>query len=78
MGGAHLRISDQTVAEVLDGLTSNAQLKGFLTYMHGDYGLPPSKASFAIHSMVASHYLEGASFPVGLCPHATSRGLDLT
>ncbi|HEX4070138.1 MAG TPA: NAD(P)/FAD-dependent oxidoreductase, partial [Planctomycetaceae bacterium] len=62
---AFLRYSDRTLAQVLDGLTGNKQLKAVLSAQCGDYGLPPSEASFAIHAMVASHYFEGAYYPIG-------------
>jgi all-trans-retinol 13,14-reductase len=38
-----------------------------LTGQYGDYGLPPGRSSFAMHAMVAKHYLNGACFPVGGC-----------
>jgi all-trans-retinol 13,14-reductase len=62
---AFLRYSDKTLAQVLDGLTGNKQLKAVLSAQCGDYGLPPSEASFAIHAMVASHYFEGGYYPIG-------------
>lgn len=52
MGSRHVKISNQTVASVLDRLTDNHDLRGLLTYHYGNYGLPPSEASFAIHGMV--------------------------
>eukprot|EP01045_Picozoa_sp_COSAG04_P001776 COSAG04_NODE_61_length_30104_cov_10.610932_11_plen_52_part_00 len=33
--------------------------------MQGDHGLPPDRASWAIHCMVANHYFEGAAYPTG-------------
>lgn len=60
-----LRNSDRTTLEVLQGLTGNKKLIGVLAGQYGDYGLPPSSSSFAIHSMVAKHYMNGAAFPVG-------------
>ena len=36
-----------------------------LTAQWGDYGLPPARSSFAIHAIVAEHYFDGASYPVG-------------
>ena len=33
----------------------------------GDYGLPPSQASFAIHACTLQHYEGGAFYPVGVC-----------
>ena len=60
-----LRYSDKTVRQVLEGLTGNQRLIGILTAQCGDYGLPPSQASFAIHAIVASHYFEGGFYPIG-------------
>jgi all-trans-retinol 13,14-reductase len=60
-----LRYSRQTTRQVLERLTQNRELLAVLTGQYGDYGLPPSQSSFAIHAMVASHYLRGACYPVG-------------
>jgi all-trans-retinol 13,14-reductase len=60
-----LRHADRTVGEVLDGLTDNPTLKAVLCAQLGDYGLPPARASFAIHAMVFNHYLGGGAYPVG-------------
>ena len=53
MCGRYWAISDQTVQQVLDGLTDNSELKGILACQWGDYGLGPKQASFAMHSMVS-------------------------
>ena len=55
----------RTTDEVLREITSNARLRAVLAGQFGDYGLPPLKSSFFIHSMVANHYLNGAAYPVG-------------
>ena len=60
-----MRWARRTTAEVLAGLTNNQDLAGVLTAQWGDYGLPPGESSFAVHSTIAAHYFEGASFPVG-------------
>ncbi|MEI7894484.1 MAG: NAD(P)/FAD-dependent oxidoreductase, partial [Myxococcales bacterium] len=60
-----LRYAGRTVAEELGSLTKNRELIGVLTGQFGDYGLPPSQASFAMHAAVAHHYFEGAFYPVG-------------
>jgi all-trans-retinol 13,14-reductase len=60
-----LRHSDRTLGEVLDDLTTNRLLKAVLSAQFGDHGLPPGRASFAIHAMVFRHYLGGAAYPVG-------------
>jgi all-trans-retinol 13,14-reductase len=57
--------SDRTASEVLDELTSNAELKAVLCGHFGDYCLAPGRASFAMHAMLIRHYIDGASFPVG-------------
>lgn len=57
--------SSRTTEEVLRELTSNTRLISVLTGQWGDYGLPPAASSFAMHALVARHYLSGASYPVG-------------
>src|SRR5271166_186232 len=61
----YLRWARRTTLEVLESITSNRELIGVLTAQWGDYGLPPSKSSFAIHATVAEHYFAGASYPIG-------------
>ena len=51
--------------EALSEITSNKRLIGVLTGQWGDYGLPPKESSFAMHCAIASHYLDGANYPVG-------------
>lgn len=60
-----LRHADRTVGEVLGELTDNPTLKAVLSAQFGDYGLPPARASFAIHAMVFNHYLGGGAYPIG-------------
>jgi all-trans-retinol 13,14-reductase len=59
------QFSDRTTRAVLEDLTSDQKLIGILTGQFGDYGLPPSRSSFAIHALVTEHYFGGGSFPVG-------------
>jgi all-trans-retinol 13,14-reductase len=54
-----------TTREMLDGLTDNVHLKAILAAQWGNYGAPPAQSSFAAHAMIAHHYFEGASYPVG-------------
>lgn len=65
MRARFLRYAGQTTAQVLTRFTSNQELIAVLTGQWGDYGLPPSQSSFAMHAIVAHHYLEGAGYPVG-------------
>lgn len=60
-----LRYADRTTAEVLHEFTRNQELIAVLTGQWGDYGLPPGQSSFAMHAIIAHHYFEGASYPVG-------------
>lgn len=62
---AFLRHSDRTTADVLASLGASRELVGVLAAQYGDYGLPPSQSSFAIHALVANHYLDGGNYPVG-------------
>lgn len=58
-------IAARTTREVLEELTSNERLIAVLCGQWGDYGLPPSKSSFAMHAMLITHYMYGAVYPVG-------------
>ncbi len=60
-----LRFADATTAEMLATITSDAELAGVLAGQWGDYGLPPGQSSFAVHAIIAQHYLGGAAYPVG-------------
>jgi all-trans-retinol 13,14-reductase len=60
-----LRWANRTTADVLRSLTKNEELIGVLAAQWGDYGLPPGQSSFGVHAMIAHHYFEGASYPVG-------------
>lgn len=55
----------KTTYDVLSELTDNQELISVLTAQWGDYGLPPKKASFMMHAMVAKHYITGGNYPVG-------------
>ncbi len=65
MRSSFLHYARRTTAEVLDGFTGNRDLRAVLTAQWGDYGLPPSRSSFAMHAIIAHHYLEGAAYPSG-------------
>lgn len=54
-----------TVKEYLDARFSDDRLKGVLASQWGDYGLPPSSASFAVHALIVNSYLHGGFYPVG-------------
>jgi all-trans-retinol 13,14-reductase len=65
VGRAFRRHADRTTHDVLAALGASRELAGVLTAQYGDYGLTPRQSSFAIHAMVAKHYLDGGSYPVG-------------
>jgi all-trans-retinol 13,14-reductase len=60
-----LRWASQSTLDVLHRFTQNEELIAVLTAQWGDYGLPPAQSSFGIHAIVAAHYFNGASYPVG-------------
>ena len=60
-----LSLANATTESVLADLTRDQTLIRVLTGQWGDYGLSPDLSSFAMHAMVAGHYLGGASYPVG-------------
>jgi all-trans-retinol 13,14-reductase len=61
----YFKTARRTVMDVLDELTDDADLKAVMTYIYGDYGVPPNKGSFAQHCMLVNSYLCGAYYPRG-------------
>ncbi|MBP9163496.1 MAG: NAD(P)/FAD-dependent oxidoreductase [Leptospiraceae bacterium] len=59
------KLALSTTQEYLDAHFKNPKLKALLVSQWGDYGLPPAKSAFLIHSIIATHYLEGAVYPEG-------------
>jgi len=64
-GQDFMHFARQTTQEALRSLTGNDELVAVLCANWGDYSLEPSKSSFAMHCMLAKHYLQGASYPEG-------------
>jgi len=62
------RFAQRTTYDILRELTDNETLITVLCAQCGDYGLPPSQSSFAIHAMVVNHYRNGGAYPVGGAP----------
>lgn len=60
-----MKLGSRTTLDVLRELTSDERLIGVLTGQYGDYGLPPSQASFFMHALVINHYFDGGAYPVG-------------
>jgi len=55
----------QTTRQVLETLTKNEELIGVLTYIWGDYGLPPDRSAFVMTGLVLDHFSNGAYYPTG-------------
>ncbi len=56
----------RTTQEVIDGITDHPELAAVMAAQWGDHGGRPSKASFAMHALIAGWYLHGGSwYPVG-------------
>jgi all-trans-retinol 13,14-reductase len=65
MRAPFLRWASHSTLDVLHGFTRNPELIAVLTAQWGDYGLPPAQSSFGMHAIIASHYFNGASYPIG-------------
>ncbi len=65
MRSKYTRFSNESTLSVLQKITSNKELIGVLTAQYGDYGLPPSQSSFAMHAMLVKHYFNGGFYPIG-------------
>lgn len=60
-----LRWANRSFADFLQSCTRDVRLRALLAGQHGNYALPPSRASLLIGAGVAEHYLEGAYYPRG-------------
>lgn len=60
-----LGYAGRTTRDLLESLTRNQELIAVLTGQWGDYGLPPAQSSFGMHAILATHYFDGAFYPVG-------------
>ncbi len=63
--GPALRDARRTVREVMAEISDDPRLTAVLTGQYGDYGLPPSQASWFMHALLVAHYLGGGAYPVG-------------
>lgn len=57
--------SDRLTIDVMNELFSDPELIAVICANWGDYSLEPTKSSFAMHCMLAKHYMNGAHYPVG-------------
>ncbi len=55
----------RTTKSVMADCIQDPKLASVLCGQWGDYGLPPAQSSFAMHAVVAQHYLGGGNFPIG-------------
>lgn len=63
--GAFNKLAIISTADYLNANFKDNKLKAVLVSQWGDYGLPPSLSSFAIHALIATHFLNGAFYPLG-------------
>ncbi len=59
------KLALHTTQQYLDTHFNNDKLKALLASTWGDYGLPPDKSAFVMHSLVVKSYLYGGYYPVG-------------
>eukprot|EP00434_Breviolum_minutum_P001571 symbB.v1.2.001388.t1/scaffold67.1/size356791/14 len=62
---AGLKWASKTVHEVIQELGGDAVDEALLTFQSMDHGETPRTASFPVHAMIVSHYMNGAWFPKG-------------
>ena len=55
----------QVTQHYLERRFRDPQLRAVVTSQWADYGMPPSQSAFATHTMIATHYLDGAWYPNG-------------
>jgi phytoene dehydrogenase-like protein len=55
----------RSLQELLASKIDDPRARTVLAARCGDHGLPPSRASVALHALVTSHYFDGAWYPLG-------------
>ena len=66
-----------TLGKELDRRDCSPRLRAVLTWIHGIYGLPPSRVALAMHAVVSLHYLRGAWYPEGGAQVVSDRLVDV-
>lgn len=56
---------DATLKDLLDSCSADPQVRAVMAGQNGDYGLPPSRVSAALHAGLSNHYFHGAFYPRG-------------
>ncbi|XP_022528563.2 all-trans-retinol 13,14-reductase [Astyanax mexicanus] len=59
------RYGSCSLADVVNGLTQNKDLRAVLCYLFATYGKAPKEASLSMHSLLFCHYIPGAWYPNG-------------
>jgi len=71
------KYASRTTADVLSELTSNKTLIAVLCAQCGNYGLSPSKSSFAAHALIVGHFIKGGHYPVGGADQICLKTIDV-
>ena len=70
---------DKTTREVIDGIFRDSRdletIRGVLSYLYGDYGLPPGESAFVMTALVMNHYLHGGAFYPSAGPQSIAEAL---
>ncbi|XP_026216558.1 all-trans-retinol 13,14-reductase-like [Anabas testudineus] len=59
------KMASRSLTEVVNELTENKDLRAVFSYIFGTYGNAPKDTSFAMHSLLVTHFLNGAWYPKG-------------
>ncbi|XP_043955837.1 all-trans-retinol 13,14-reductase-like [Gambusia affinis] len=57
------KMAPRSLRDVVNELTENKDLRAVFTYIFGTYGNKPKDASFSMHSLLTTHFLNGAWYP---------------
>ncbi|KAJ8024521.1 All-trans-retinol 13,14-reductase [Holothuria leucospilota] len=62
---SHYRGAKKTLDEVLEGITTNKDLRTVFSYCFGDFGTPPDKCPFFMQACLMNHFMRGGYYPRG-------------
>lgn len=59
------KLGMMTTGEYLRSHIGDPELRAVLASQWGNAGLPPGQSAFAVHAVIACHYLDGGYYPIG-------------
>uniref|UniRef100_A0A8D0HA70 All-trans-retinol 13,14-reductase n=1 Tax=Sphenodon punctatus TaxID=8508 RepID=A0A8D0HA70_SPHPU len=71
------KMASRSLPEVLNELTTNADLRAMFSYIFPTYGVNPARSSFSLHAVLVDHFLEGGWYPQGVASEIVFQSIPI-